>query len=56
MRDPVVCARIDPELAIWLDEYAQERASSRQTIIAEALQAFRELCQGGVPDLPPESA
>jgi hypothetical protein len=49
-----VSHRLDESLLAWATEYGGGRGSSRAVVIEEALRAFRELAEGGVPNLPPE--
>lgn len=47
-------ARLDEGLLEWIDAYAVGRGSSRSAVVSAAVEAFRELARGGVPDLAPE--
>jgi hypothetical protein len=47
-----VSHRLDSDLLAWATEYGEQRGKSRAVIIEEALKVFRDLCAGGVADLP----
>lgn len=48
--------RLDPEKLGRVDAYAKARGRSRQTVLEQAVDNFLEDAEGGVPDLPEESA
>jgi hypothetical protein len=50
-----VSHRLDSDLLAWATEYGEQRGKSRAVIIEEALKVFRDLCAGGVADLPDDA-
>jgi hypothetical protein len=58
MASEVVSVRLEPTVALWLRSYAQGRRTSRSAVVQAALEAFRDLAAGGVPDIefPPVDA
>jgi hypothetical protein len=45
-----VALRLGEEKLSWVDSYAKARGSSRQVVLESAVDAFRGLCESGVPD------
>lgn len=43
--------RFSDETNAWLDEYAVSRSTDPSAVIRTAVEEFRKLCVGGVPDL-----
>jgi hypothetical protein len=50
-----VSHRLDEELLLWATEYGGSREKSRAVVIEEAIRVFRDLCSGGVADLPDDA-
>lgn len=47
----VLTFRASDELGDWVEGYAVERGVSKQVLLENALNYFREDCENGVPDL-----
>lgn len=49
-KDKVLSVRVDDGLADWVDAYAKERGVSRQVLLENALQDFKDDAARGVPE------
>jgi hypothetical protein len=44
--------RLEVDLLDWVATYAKSRGTTQAVVLEGALSAFRDGCEGGVPDLP----
>jgi predicted transcriptional regulator len=47
----VLSLRVPDDLAEWADSYAESRGVTRQALCEQALVAFKEDCEAGVPEI-----
>lgn len=51
MAKQAIALRLAPGVLAWVDTYARSRKVSRQVVLETAVEAFKDHCSGGVPDL-----